>query len=82
MPDFADLFVSWFMFKIVTNQGEIWAQAVEIIHSGAFFLEGTLAGTFWVVGGTGAYEEATGWMGHVWDPRRNGSNVIGEICTP
>lgn len=60
-----------------TNKGKVFAQECEIWHWGE---EEGYGAHVSITGGTGKYENATGWMAFAGTLK--GGIIIGEICTP
>jgi hypothetical protein len=67
-----------------TNQGEIWADAVAMIHLDALMeFDSGLATSGYFYGGTGKYEAATGWLSGAYVPQKGTLlSFYGEICWP
>lgn len=68
------------MYK--TRKGTIFTEAAEQAHGDSFAWPPGVAITDfgWVIGGTGQYAGATGWIGLFGDGE--GGTGGGEICTP
>lgn len=76
-----DLWVVWSLMVVETNKGDIIAAENEILNLDAFDNFGAISGMAFIVGGTGNYEGATGWMGFV-GTETEGGVLRGEVCTP
>lgn len=76
------LWACWGLGVYKTRRGTIFTEAAEQTHSDALSWPSGVAFTDlgWVIGGTGQYASATGWVGLFGD----GESVTGggEICTP
>jgi hypothetical protein len=66
-----------------TNQGEIWVDAVAMIHLAGLDFDSGLVASGFIYGGTGKYEGATGWVAGAGVPQK-GTLISwhGEICWP
>ena len=76
-----DLWATWNLSVFETKHGDVVTAANEIAHLDVYFTYGAISGTALVVGGTGDYEGATGWVGWV-ITEAGGGELRGEICTP
>ena len=67
-----------------TNQGEIWANAVAMIHLDALMeFDSGLVTSGYFCGGTGKYEAVTGWLAGASVPQKGTLlSFHGEICWP
>jgi hypothetical protein len=77
------LFTLWNLAVIQTHKGEIIAQETTVVDIQSFFVDeyGTFSSTMRIIGGTGGYEGATGWLGAVTTIGEGGA-IRGLICTP
>jgi hypothetical protein len=75
-----DLWATWNLSVFETKKGDIVTQANEIVVLDSYFTYGALSGTALIIGGTGVYDGATGWIGWV-VTEADGGAVRGEICT-
>jgi len=77
-----ELWACWGLGVYRTRRGTIFTEAAEQTHSDSFSWPSGVAFTDlgWVIGGSGQYAGATGWIGLFGD----GESVTGggEICTP
>ena len=71
----------WNLSVFETHKGDIITQDNEIINLDVFDTYGALSGMAFVIGGTGNYEGATGWLGYV-VTEADGGELRGEVCTP
>lgn len=76
-----DLWTGWSLMVIETRKGDLIAAENEVINLDAFDAYGALSGTAWIVGGTGDYEGASGWVGMVLTEEEGGV-MRGMVCTP
>jgi hypothetical protein len=76
-----NLWVVWYLCVFETHKGNIITQENEIINPDTYFTYGALSGMAFIIGGTGDYEGATGWIGAV-GTEAEGGVLRGEICTP
>jgi hypothetical protein len=76
-----NLWVVWSLSVFETRKGDIITQENEILNLDIFDSYGALSGMAFIVGGTGDYEGATGWLGFV-TTEGNGGVLMGEVCTP
>jgi hypothetical protein len=76
-----DLWATWNLSVFETRKGDIITQANEVASLDALFTYGAISGMAFITGGTGDYEEATGWIGWVLTETGGGA-LRGEICTP
>jgi hypothetical protein len=76
------LWACWGLGVYKTKRGTIFTEAAEQAHSDGFSWPSGVAFTDfgWVIGGTGQYAGATGWIGLFGDGE--GGTGGGEICTP
>jgi hypothetical protein len=75
------LWVPWNLSVFETHKGDIITQDNEILNLDVFDSYGALSGMAFVIGGTGDYEGATGWLGYV-ITEAEGGELRGLICTP
>ncbi len=71
----------WNLSVFETRKGDIITQDNEILNLDVFPAYGALSGMAFVIGGTGNYVGATGWLGYV-VTEADGGELRGEICTP
>ena len=76
-----DLWVGWSLSVIETHQGDIIMQENEILNLDAYFNYGAISGMANIIGGTGRYEGATGWIGVVFTESQGGV-LRGMVCSP
>ena len=76
-----DLWVVWSLSVIETHKGDIRSQGADLLNVDAYFTYGALSNTSYIIGGTGKYEGATGWLGVV-ATETEGGVLRGEVCTP
>jgi hypothetical protein len=87
-PPYSSLWAGWALDVIETRRGTIYAQDNWLWNLSAFGLEGTKAGLpavqlSIITGGTGQYEDASGWFGVILDDSGYWRGFMkGEICTP
>lgn len=76
-----ELWACWGLGVYKTRRGTIFTEAAEQAHSDTFSWSSIAFTDFgWVIGGTGQYAGATGWIGLFGDGE--GGTGGGEICTP
>ena len=71
----------WNLSVFETRKGDIITQDNEILNLDVFPAFGALSGMAFIIGGTGNYQGATGWLGYV-ITEADGGELRGEICTP
>lgn len=76
-----DLYVVWALGVFETNKGDIITQESDMLNLDAYFNYGALTTMSYIIGGTGIYEGATGWLGVV-ATETEGGVMRGEVCTP
>jgi hypothetical protein len=76
-----DLWVVWALGVFETQKGDIITQETDLLNLDAYFDYGALSSMSYIIGGTGDYEGATGWLGAV-VTETEGGVLRGEICTP
>jgi len=76
-----DLWVVWALGVFETKKGDIITQETDTINLDAYFDYGALTAMTYIIGGTGKYEGATGWLGLV-GTETEGGVLRGEVCTP
>ena len=77
-----DVWSCWNLSVFETKHGELITQGNDYVNLESYFTNGSFASTFFVIGGTGKYEGATGWLGNVGDEVSGKGILRGEICTP
>lgn len=76
------LWVVWGVSVFETRKGDIITQDNAILNFNVYFTPfGGLSGMTAIVGGTGKYEGATGWLGYV-ITEAEGGVLNGVVCTP
>jgi len=75
-----DLWVVWSLGVFETNEGDILTQETDLLNVDAYFNYGALSTMSYIIGGTGKYEGATGWLGYV-GTETGGGVLRGEVCT-
>ena len=76
-----NLWLVWSLSVFETHKGDIITQENEIFNPTIYDNYGAICGMFYIIGGTGDYEGATGWLGFV-ATEAEGGVLMGEICTP
>lgn len=76
-----DLWVVWELNVFETKKGDIIAQGNDLLNVDAYFDYGALSSMSYIIGGTGKYEGATGWLGAV-ATETEGGVLRGKVCTP
>lgn len=76
-----ELWVGWSLSVFETRKGDIITQENEILNLAVFDSYGALSGMAYIIGGTGKYEGATGWIGVV-ATEADGGVLRGVVCTP
>ncbi len=76
-----DLWAAWNLSVFETHKGDIITQDNEILNLDAYQAYGALSGAAFIIGGTGDFEGATGWLGYV-ITEAEGGELRGEICLP
>jgi hypothetical protein len=75
-----NLWVVWSISVFETRKGDIITEENEILNHDVYFTHGALSSMAVVIGGTGKYDGATGWLGAVLTEGEGGV-LRGEICT-
>jgi len=76
-----DLWVVWSLGVFETNDGDILTQETDLLNVDAYFNYGAVSIMTYIIGGTGKYEGATGWLGAV-ATETEGGVLRGKVCTP
>ena len=79
-----NLWVAWSLSVFETRKGDIITQDNAILNLDVYFNPdwgGPLSGMTSIIGGTGDYEGATGWLGYV-IVEAEGGVLRGVVCTP
>jgi len=72
----------WNLSVIETKHGELFMRGNDWVNWGAYSAYGAYSSTFFVIGGTGKFEGATGWLGGGGDEVTLKGVFFGEVCTP
>jgi len=76
-----DLWVVWALGVFETHKGDIISQETDTLNLDVYLTYGALSTMHYIIGGTGDYEGATGWIGSVLTETEGGV-IRGEVCTP
>ena len=76
-----DLWVVWALGVFETKKGDIITQETDMLNLDIYMDYGALSTMSHIIGGTGKYEGATGWLGGV-ITETEGGVLRGEVCTP
>ena len=80
MPRHPGFWAYYAVSSMITSKGELWMRNTGVMDLENYFGDfpfGTE--TIAIVGGTGVYEGATGWLGFIWSDY--GGVMKGEVCT-
>ena len=76
-----ELWACWALSTYQSKRGNLYTETLEGTHSAAFsFSSLPYVDLGIVIGGTGRYEGATGWLGGAFDD--DGGPLTGRVCTP
>lgn len=76
-----DVLVVWALGVFKTHKGDILTQETDLLNLEAYDAYFALSSMAHIIGGTGEYEGATGWLGVV-ATETEGGTMRGMVCTP